>query len=55
MSAHILRRSLTVLTNDGQQAIVDDALTMINGAVHTKAGVGGADHAAFRRGIEASP
>lgn len=47
--------AFTVLTNDGQQAIVDDALTMIKGAVHTKAGVGGADHAAFRRGAEASP
>jgi hypothetical protein len=47
--------AFTVLTNDGQQAIVDDALTMIKGAVHTKAGAGGPDHAAFRRGTEASP
>jgi len=47
--------AFTVLTNEGQQPIVDDALTMIKGPVHTKAGVGGADHAAFRRGTEASP
>ena len=47
--------AFTVLTNEGQQPIVDDALTMIKGAVHTKAGAGGPDHAACRRGTEASP
>jgi len=47
--------AFTVLTNEGQQPIVDDALTMIKGAVHTRAGAGGPDRAAFRRGTEASP
>jgi hypothetical protein len=47
--------AFTVLTNEGQQPIVDDALTMIKGAVHTRAGAGGSDRAAFRRGTNASP
>jgi hypothetical protein len=47
--------AFTVLTNEGQQPIVDDALAMIKGAVYTKAGASGADHAAFSRGREASP
>ena len=47
--------AFTVLTNEGQQPIVDDALTMMKGTVHKRASAGGADHAAFRRGGEASP
>jgi hypothetical protein len=46
--------AFTVLTNGGQQAIVDDALTMIRGAVRAKAGAGGSDHAVFRRRTETS-
>ena len=47
--------AFTVLTSDGQQAIVDDALAMFKGAVHKRAGAGGPDHAAFRQGTEVSP
>jgi hypothetical protein len=46
--------AFAVLKNEEQQPIVDDALTMIKGAVHSRAGPGGPDHAAFRRGTDAS-
>jgi hypothetical protein len=47
--------AFTVLTNDGQRAIVDDALAMFKGAVHKRAGAGEPDRAAFRPGTKASP
>jgi hypothetical protein len=47
--------AFTVLTNDGQRAIVDDALAMFKGAVHKRAAAGELDRAAFRPGTKASP